>query len=191
MIKKIAKLATGLLLGALLTVGVKETAHAEITYTTQFGVIYGVDTNTGFFTQLPAGTVIPAGAFGNWTNMMLSYDSDGHYVLTPTIMPAINAETYVLGEYTSHVLRFQGLMADPAFQLQLQQQALLAQMAQIPQWPYTAYNPCTPCVPAFNMPTIPTNISMPELPNIDWASFYPYGFDFTNYPWLAYQYMCQ
>lgn len=156
MMKKIAKIATGLLLGVLITLGVKETASAQVIVRPLYGSLYGIDTDTGFFAEIPAGIVIPAGTYGNYMNMMVGYDG-GNFTLTPTFAVGPTVEMFLNFEYQKHVFAFQA-----------------EHMSYIPY----AYPVCAPAyqvpqlpqIPSFQLPQMP-DIPLPEMPNIPLPPF--------------------
>ena len=157
MIKKILKVAAGLLLGLVVVANVQESVDAEVVYVPKNGVIYGVDTSTGFFVELPAGIVIPAGSFGNCMNLVVSYDADGKYSLAPTASPIVTAESFVNYEYMRHQYAFQK------------------------EYGPLLYNPMCgiPCAPNFQVP----NIQMPEIPVPAFNTQFMYNVAYNPYFW--------
>lgn len=151
MIKKIAKLVTGLFVGAVLVLGVAKSVDADVFYMEKGGKIFAYDTVTGYYVDLPAGVIIP-GPYGNMV-VVKKTDDDGKEKFSLKYSPysfGLTAEQWLDMTYNTHVANFQAYYGTP--------------------WAY-AYN--VPECPGYLPNTMPYNMASfkAAFDNIDWSTF--------------------
>lgn len=105
MIKKIAKIVTGLFVGVVLVMGITKTAKADVVYSQLGGKVWAIDNETGFFVELPAGVIVP-GLCGNMVVVEDEKTSTFSLQYSPYAY-GMSAEQYLQLNYNMHVANFQ------------------------------------------------------------------------------------
>lgn len=180
---KIIKIVTGLLLGVVVTLGVKASVSAEVVYLVKDDGVFAVDDQTYLYTRMPAGSIIPEGAkvlidhdaakemdadwgtfkvsggsfwnptFTATSNLKVGYGETGNAVFNRTF------NVYGTGEDLLGVKAME-MQARAAYYVNKNWNAYVPGYS-VPAWPAVA-----PCAPAWTAPT--WNITLPDVP-IDWS----------------------
>lgn len=183
---KIVKVVTGLLLGVVVTLGVKASVNAEVIYLVKDDGVFAVDDQTYLYTKMPAGAIIPEGSKvlidrdaaktmdadcgtfkvsgGSWcnpvftatSNLKVGYGDEGNAIFNRTF------NVYGTGEDMLGVKAME-IQARTAYYINSKWNAYVPGYS-IPTWP-------APCAPVWTAPApcAPTwNITLPNVP-VDWS----------------------
>lgn len=154
MIKKVLKGVLGVLAGVVVLMCSKESVKADVSYVFANNSVYGIDSETGFFVEIPDGMILPAEALHTFTNYRVEYGDKG-VQLVPTGFQLSTSDFYVQSELLKHQMRFESMYLGYFNDFNLN---WWSQM-QMPQWEMPQFNMYPFWMPQLDM----------DWGNIDWS----------------------